>query len=82
MAIENQDTTPNKEVSNSEKTDLQVVSFVSPEEFESWLEQNHSTSNGIWMRIYKKDSGIQTIIYEQALEVALCYGWIDGQVKK
>lgn len=47
--------------------------------FETWLEKNHDSSNGIWLRIFKKDSGKKTISYAEALDVALCYGWIDGQ---
>ena len=70
------------EVSNSEKNDLQIISFVSQEEFENWLEQNQTNTKGIWIRFFKKDSGITTLFYKEALDVALCYGWIDGQVKK
>jgi uncharacterized protein YdeI (YjbR/CyaY-like superfamily) len=66
----------------SEKPDLRILSFASQLEFESWLEQNHTETNGIWLRFYKKNSGIETINYDEALDVALCYGWIDGQVKK
>jgi uncharacterized protein YdeI (YjbR/CyaY-like superfamily) len=57
---------------------LAVVSFGSLEEWESWLEKNHANSPGIWLRIYKKDSGVKTVFYPQALDGALCYGWIDG----
>jgi uncharacterized protein YdeI (YjbR/CyaY-like superfamily) len=59
--------------------DLPILSFTSLNEWESWLEQNHATSSGIWLRIYKKDSDIKAISYAQALDGALCYGWIDGQ---
>jgi len=61
------------------RNDLPIISFASLEEWESWLENNHSTSSGIWLRIYKKDSGKTTIFYPGALDGALCYGWIDGQ---
>lgn len=63
-------------------TDYEIVSFVSKQEFESWQEQNNDKVNGIWIRFFKKGSGIKTIIYDEALNVALCYGWIDGQLKK
>jgi uncharacterized protein YdeI (YjbR/CyaY-like superfamily) len=63
-------------------TDYEIISFVSPQEFENWQEQNHDKVNGIWIRFFKKGSGIKTIIYDEALNVALCYGWIDGQLKK
>jgi uncharacterized protein YdeI (YjbR/CyaY-like superfamily) len=46
-----------------------------------WLDKNHSKSPGIWMRLAKKASGSQSVSYSEALEVALCYGWIDGQKK-
>ena len=67
---------------NSQKKELQVVYFISQKEFETWLDQNDTVTEGIWIRFYKKDSGIDTLIYKEALDVALCYGWIDGQVKK
>lgn len=49
--------------------------------FRSWLEKNHAASDGIWLRIFKKDSGKQSITYAEALDQALCHGWIDGQRK-
>jgi uncharacterized protein YdeI (YjbR/CyaY-like superfamily) len=47
----------------------------------SWLDKNQSKSPGIWMRLAKKASGGQSVSYSEALEVALCHGWIDGQKK-
>jgi uncharacterized protein YdeI (YjbR/CyaY-like superfamily) len=44
-----------------------------------WLDRNHRRSDGLWMRIAKKGSGLRSVTYGEALEVALCYGWIDGQ---
>lgn len=64
------------------KTDLQIISFASQKEFEIWQEENHDITEGIWIRFYKKKSGVATIVYDEALDVALCYGWIDGQLKK
>lgn len=49
--------------------------------FEAWLKQNHAASPGLWLNFAKKNSGIQSLYYPEALELALCYGWIDGQVK-
>jgi len=46
-----------------------------------WLEQNHRDSSGIWLRLAKKNFGLQSVSYAEALDVALCYGWIDGQKK-
>lgn len=58
---------------------LATLAFKTPASFETWLEKHHDNSSGIWMKIYKKDSGQKTITYAEALDVALCYGWIDGQ---
>jgi uncharacterized protein YdeI (YjbR/CyaY-like superfamily) len=62
-------------------TDLAVRSFRTPLAWEKWLAANHETTLGIWIKFAKKDSGIATVVYKEALDVALCYGWIDGQVK-
>ena len=67
---------------NLDKLDLEIVSFGSPAEWEQWLDQNHANSRGSWLRFYKKGSGISSVYYAEALDVALCYGWIDGQLKK
>jgi uncharacterized protein YdeI (YjbR/CyaY-like superfamily) len=63
-------------------SDLKIVSFKNAKGWGNWLEKNHSKSKGVWLRFYKKNSGIPTIVYSEALEEALCYGWIDGQLKK
>jgi uncharacterized protein YdeI (YjbR/CyaY-like superfamily) len=44
-----------------------------------WLEKNHRKSLGLWLRLVKTGSGLRSVTYAEALEVALCYGWIDGQ---
>jgi len=64
------------------KTDFQIISFKSPKELADWLAENHSESDGILIRMFKKDSGIASITHAGALNEALCYGWIDGQAKK
>ena len=56
--------------------------FVSREAWEAFLEERHATSDGLWLKIAKKGSGIESVTYDQAVEVALCYGWIDGQVRR
>jgi len=61
------------------KAGLPVLPFASPEIFREWLAEHHATSKGIWLKIAKKGSGIPTVTYAEALEEALCYGWIDGQ---
>ena len=48
----------------------------------AWLEKNHQTSAGVWMKVAKKASGVESVSYPEALEVAICYGWIDGQVRR
>ncbi|KAK4206483.1 bacteriocin-protection, YdeI or OmpD-associated-domain-containing protein [Rhypophila decipiens] len=49
--------------------------------WENWLSVNHTSSTGLWLKISKKASGISSVTYEEALNTALCYGWIDGQKK-
>jgi uncharacterized protein YdeI (YjbR/CyaY-like superfamily) len=58
---------------------MKTMSFTSSREFWAWLAKNHGQSEGIWLRIYKKDPGEATVTYAEALDQALCYGWIDGQ---
>lgn len=59
--------------------DLEIVAFESPEAFQAWLGENHAASPGIWLKLRKKGPGIVALDYAQALDVALCHGWIDGQ---
>jgi uncharacterized protein YdeI (YjbR/CyaY-like superfamily) len=56
-------------------------SFPSKTHWAEWLDKNHAKSTGIWLSLAKKDSGLTSVSYQEALEVALCYGWIDGQKK-
>jgi uncharacterized protein YdeI (YjbR/CyaY-like superfamily) len=53
--------------------------FKTREDWAAWLEKNHRKSTGLWLRLAKKDSGLRSASYKEALEVALCCGWIDGQ---
>jgi uncharacterized protein YdeI (YjbR/CyaY-like superfamily) len=55
-----------------------ILCFRSSSEFRKWLAANHRQSDGIWLRIFKKDSGEPTVTYAEALDEALCHGWIDG----
>ncbi len=55
--------------------------FVTPKDFEAWLESHHADTTELWIKMYKKASGKTSINYDQALDVALCYGWIDGLTK-
>lgn len=61
--------------------DFPVIPFSSVEAMQAWMQDNHAATNGIWLKIAKKDSGIPTVTYDQALDTALCFGWIDGQRK-
>jgi uncharacterized protein YdeI (YjbR/CyaY-like superfamily) len=56
-----------------------VLSFTSKDTWESWLTSHHASSAGLWLKIAKKDADPPTVSYPEALEVALCFGWIDGQ---
>ena len=58
--------------------DRPIMSFETSQAFDAWLEQHGGSSPGIYINIAKKDSGILSITYAEALEVALCHGWIDG----
>lgn len=64
------------------KDDLPIIAFETPAEWEEWLTENHTQPNGIWLRIFKKSSNAASITYAEALDEALCYGWIDGQKNK
>ena len=64
------------------KPNLPIVPFASRGAWEAWLEEHHATSEGLWLKIAKKGSGLETVTYDQAVEIALCYGWIDGQARK
>jgi uncharacterized protein YdeI (YjbR/CyaY-like superfamily) len=58
---------------------LPVVSPGSPGQWEKWLAANHDSSPGVWLRLRKKGAGRRSLSYPEALDAALCYGWIDGQ---
>jgi uncharacterized protein YdeI (YjbR/CyaY-like superfamily) len=60
---------------------VKISAFASPADFREWLENNHATSDGIWLRFFKKSSGRKSINHVEALDQALCFGWIDGQAK-
>jgi len=55
--------------------------FAGPEDFRAWLREHHDTSAGIWMQLAKKGAGRTSITYDEAVEVALTFGWIDGQAR-
>ncbi len=55
-----------------------IKAFRTESAFETWLAANHDSETELWLKIHKKDSGLATVTYAQALDVALCWGWIDG----
>lgn len=59
--------------------DLQVLLFSNQEGWRAWLEENHKQPQGVWLKHAKKSSGKKSVSYQEALEEALCYGWIDSQ---
>ena len=56
-----------------------IIAFETQHHWSTWLEEHHAEPAGVWLKIAKKESGIPTVTYAEALEIALCYGWIDGQ---
>ncbi|HUX84406.1 MAG TPA: YdeI/OmpD-associated family protein [Chitinophagaceae bacterium] len=60
---------------------IPVKTFKTRQKWLDWLHKNHEKQEGLWVRIAKKGSQIPTVTYAEALETALCYGWIDGQKK-
>ena len=62
--------------------ELPVILFATPAEWAAWLDEHGADAPGIWMRLGKKNSGLTSIDYAQAVEGALCYGWIDGLKRK
>lgn len=58
-----------------------TLTFARQEEWETWLERNGASSSGVWLRVAKRSADQPTVSYAEALESALCFGWIDGQKK-
>lgn len=58
-----------------------TLPFSSALEFETWLGENFARPEGLWVKVAKKASGIDSVTYDEALDIALCFGWIDGQRK-
>lgn len=59
--------------------ELPILSITDPATWEAWLKEHHANKTGAWLKIAKKNSGLPSVTHDQVLEVALCYGWIDGQ---
>jgi|SRR5437660_6446397 len=58
---------------------LTIIFFESRQDWEEWLKEHQAATKGLWLKLAKKGTNISSIDYQQALEIALCYGWIDGQ---
>src|SRR5579871_198572 len=58
---------------------LPILFFETQHDWEAWLNEHHRETAGIWLKLAKKEAGIASLTYAEALESALCYGWIDGQ---
>lgn len=63
------------------KPDLPTLPFTNKKKWTDWLAKQHDKSSGVWLKLAKKDSGIASVTYDETVESALCYGWIDGQKK-
>jgi uncharacterized protein YdeI (YjbR/CyaY-like superfamily) len=61
------------------RDELPILPFADRKAWANWLSEQHASSKGVWIKIAKKASGIPTVTHPEALEEALCYGWIDGQ---
>lgn len=59
-----------------------IMYFETPAKFEAWLKKNHAKIDGIWLAIAKKNGNAESVSYVEAVEIALCWGWIDGQKRK
>ena len=55
--------------------------FERQQDWTTWLKENHNVSSGVWLQLAKKNAGVPSVLYDEAIEVALCFGWIDGQKK-
>lgn len=64
------------------KVEPPTLAFATAADFETWVAEHRDDQAGLWLRLAKKASGIDSVSYDEALQVALCYGWIDGQGRK
>ena len=66
-------------MTDPDRQGLPILPFASKAAWSAWLAANHDTSKGLWLKIAKAGSGNNSVVYAEALDVALCHGWIDGQ---
>jgi uncharacterized protein YdeI (YjbR/CyaY-like superfamily) len=67
---------------NDPVTDRPVLDVRSPEQWEQWLESNHDTVTEVWVRLFNKAAGDVPLGYGDAVEIALCFGWIDSLARR
>jgi uncharacterized protein YdeI (YjbR/CyaY-like superfamily) len=65
----------------ADKKELPVKAFKNSEQFRVWLMKSHAKADGVWLRFFKKASKKETLTHKEAIEEALCFGWIDGQAR-
>ena len=65
-------------IKSSDKNEPPILSFKTANAFGKWFAKNYDKINGIQLRFFKKDSGEKSITYKEAVDEALCFGWIDG----
>jgi len=71
-----------KEEAKLTHNDLPIYSFENEADFWNWLSKNYQQTTSFWLRFYKKESKVPSIHYDEAVDVALCFGWIDGLANK
>ena len=71
-----------KRAARKARAELPQRLFKRPADWAAWLAKNHAKSPGLWLQLAKKESGVQSVTYPEAVEAALCWGWIDGQAKR
>lgn len=69
------------EIATQTLENLPIILFETADEWAAWLDKNQTDASGVWLRLTKKASGRPSVTYTEALDVALCYGWIDGKKK-
>ena len=65
----------------NELNGIEIVAFADAAAWDAWLAERHQRQEGVWIRMAKKASGIPSVTHAEAIDVALCWGWIDGQRK-
>lgn len=59
-----------------------VLSFATAAAFEAWLDEHHADGTGLWLKFAKQNRGIDSIGFDEALEVAMCFGWVDSKMRR